>query len=287
MTRILTGIQSTGIPHLGNVLGAIRPAVTLGASGTNETSCSSPICTRSPPFTTLQHCVRTHTPLPQHGLLVVWTRTAQCSTARAMCRKSTELTWYLGCFTPYPMLANAHSFKDKSDRLSAVNAGLFYYPVLMAADILLYDANVVPVGKDQKQHLEITRDIASAFNKAYGETLVLPEAQLQELVMVVPGTDGQKMSKSYGNTIILFAAGEGIEEAGDGHRYRQHAIGGAEEPGYRQCVQPFRLLAPAAAGRRCGRTICVVATATATPRRNCCKCCSMVSPKSAIPTSAL
>jgi tryptophanyl-tRNA synthetase len=117
----------------------------------------------------------------------------------------TELTWYLNCFTPYPMLANAHSFKDKSDKLSDVNAGLFDYPVLMAADILLYDADLVPVGKDQRQHLEITRDIASAINRHTGqELLVVPEARIDEQVMTVPGTDGQKMSKSYRNVVDVF-----------------------------------------------------------------------------------
>ncbi|MFZ9527893.1 MAG: tryptophan--tRNA ligase, partial [Schleiferiaceae bacterium] len=116
-----------------------------------------------------------------------------------------ELTWYLNCFTPFPMLANAHSFKDKSDRLSDVNAGLFDYPVLMASDILLYDAHLVPVGKDQRQHLEITRDIAETFHRITGqEVFVLPEARIQEAVMTIPGTDGQKMSKSYGNVIDIF-----------------------------------------------------------------------------------
>lgn len=115
-----------------------------------------------------------------------------------------ELTWYLNCFTPYPMLANAHSFKDKSNRLSDVNAGLFTYPVLMAADIILYDANFVPVGKDQQQHLEMTRDIATAFNSTCGETFVIPEPLIDAQVMIVPGTDGQKMSKSYNNFIDIF-----------------------------------------------------------------------------------
>ena len=116
----------------------------------------------------------------------------------------TELTWYLSCFTPYPMLANAHSFKDKSDKLSDVNAGLFIYPVLMAADILLYDAEIVPVGKDQVQHLEIARDIAQAFNSRYGDTLVPPQARVDAELMTIPGLDGQKMSKSYGNIIDVF-----------------------------------------------------------------------------------
>ena len=116
----------------------------------------------------------------------------------------TELTWYLNCFTPYPMLANAHSFKDKSDNLADVNAGLFDYPVLMASDILLYDAEFVPVGKDQKQHLEMTRDIASSFNNRFGDVFVVPDAVIDENVMTIPGTDGRKMSKSYGNFIDVF-----------------------------------------------------------------------------------
>ena len=102
------------------------------------------------------------------------------------------------------MLTNAHSFKDKADKLADVNAGLFIYPVLMAADILLYDANYVPVGKDQKQHLEMTRDIAKSFNHNYGDTFVVPEVLIDRKVMVIPGTDGQKMSKSYNNTIDIF-----------------------------------------------------------------------------------
>ena len=115
-----------------------------------------------------------------------------------------ELSWYLNCFTPFPMLANAHSFKDKSDRLASVNSGLFTYPVLMAADILLYDADIVPVGKDQVQHLEITRDIAGAFNHVYKDSFVIPSTQIDEKVMIVPGIDGQKMSKSYSNVIDIF-----------------------------------------------------------------------------------
>jgi tryptophanyl-tRNA synthetase len=115
-----------------------------------------------------------------------------------------ELTWYLQCFTPFPMLANAHSFKDKSDRLSDVNAGLFTYPVLMAADILLYGAQIVPVGKDQVQHLEIARDIAEAFNNRVGGSLVVPQSKINEGTQYIPGTDGQKMSKSYGNFIDVF-----------------------------------------------------------------------------------
>ena len=115
-----------------------------------------------------------------------------------------ELAWYLNCFTPYPMLSNSHSFKDKSDNLSDVNSGLFTYPVLMAADILLYDSEIVPVGKDQKQHLEITRDIAKSFNHNYGETFIVPESKIDKNVQTIPGTDGRKMSKTYENTIDIF-----------------------------------------------------------------------------------
>jgi tryptophanyl-tRNA synthetase len=116
----------------------------------------------------------------------------------------TELMWYLLCFYPYQRMTLAHSFKDKADRLEDVNGGLFSYPILMAADILLYDAEIVPVGKDQKQHIEMTRDVASRFNQKYGETLVLPDEQIQEETMLIPGTDGEKMSKSRGNTIDIF-----------------------------------------------------------------------------------
>ncbi|MCL4127206.1 UNVERIFIED_CONTAM: hypothetical protein GTU68_033257 [Idotea baltica] len=116
----------------------------------------------------------------------------------------TELSWYLSCFFPYQRLTLAHSFKDKSDRLEDVNAGLFTYPMLMAADILLYDAEIVPVGKDQLQHLEMSRDVANRFNSKMGDTLVPPEAKIQENVMIVPGIDGEKMSKSRQNEINLF-----------------------------------------------------------------------------------
>jgi tryptophanyl-tRNA synthetase len=118
--------------------------------------------------------------------------------------QTAELSWYLSCFFPYQRLTLAHSFKDKSDRLEDVNAGLFSYPMLMAADILLYDAEFVPVGKDQLQHVEITRDVASRFNFQMGETFVLPEAKIQEDSMLIPGTNGGKMSKSANNFINIF-----------------------------------------------------------------------------------
>jgi tryptophanyl-tRNA synthetase len=206
MARILTGIQSTGTPHLGNLLGAIHPAIRMSTAPGNDAflfiaDLHSLTSVRDP------QTLREHT----YAVAAAWLACGLDVNAVTFYRQSdvpevTELTWYLGCLTPYPMLANAHSFKDKSDRLSDVNAGLFYYPVLMTADIVLYDAHYVPVGKDQKQHLELARDIASAFNRAYGEdTFVVPAPKIDQQVMVVPGTDGQKMSKSYGNTINVFA----------------------------------------------------------------------------------
>ena len=204
MSRILTGIQSTGRPHLGNLLGAILPAIELSKNPANDSlyfiaDLHSLTTVRDPEL------LRANT----YAVAAAWLACGFDTEKNLFYRQSdvpqvTELTWYLSCFTPYPMLANAHSFKDKSDKLSDVNAGLFTYPVLMAADILLYDAEIVPVGKDQIQHLEIARDIASAFNNRYGETLVLPKARADEQLMTIPGTDGAKMSKSYGNIIDIF-----------------------------------------------------------------------------------
>jgi len=205
MSRILTGIQSTGRPHLGNLLGAILPAIELSKNPANESlyfiaDLHSLTTVRDPAL------LRQNT----YAVAAAWLACGFDTEKNLFYRQSdvpqvTELTWYLSCFTPYPMLANAHSFKDKSDKLSDVNAGLFTYPVLMAADILLYDAEVVPVGKDQIQHLEIARDIAQAFNSRYGDTLVPPQARVDAELMTIPGLDGQKMSKSYGNIIDVFA----------------------------------------------------------------------------------
>lgn len=204
MARILTGIQSTGTPHLGNILGAIIPAIEMSNKKENEaflfianyhslTQIKDPAVMR----------------YNSHAVAAAWLAFGFDDNKNTLYRQSdvpevAELTWYLQCFTPFPMLANAHSFKDKSDRLSDVNAGLFAYPVLMTADIILYDGDIVPVGKDQLQHLEIARDIASAFNNKMGETFVIPKSMVNENTMIIPGTDGQKMSKSYGNYIDIF-----------------------------------------------------------------------------------
>lgn len=213
MARILTGIQSSGIPHLGNALGAIEPGIELSQDPKNE---SFFFIADLHSLTSLKDAQKRKESV--YAVAAAWLALGFDAEKNFFYRQSdipavNELSWYLSCFTPFPMLANAHSFKDKSDRLSDVNAGLFTYPVLMAADILLYDADQVPVGKDQKQHLEMTRDMAGALNRAVGEeVLKLPDAVIREEVKTVPGTDGQKMSKSYGNTIDLFAPAKQLKK---------------------------------------------------------------------------
>ena len=204
MARILTGIQSSGRPHLGNLLGAIIPAIELSKNPDNDSlffiADLHSLTTIKDSATRIENT---------RAVAAAWLAFGFDTDKNIFYRQShipevCELAWYFNCITPFPMLANAHSFKDKSNRLADVNAGLFTYPVLMASDILMYDANFVPVGKDQKQHLEMTRDIAISFNSKYGETFVVPEAKIDDSVMTVPGTDGLKMSKSYGNIIDIF-----------------------------------------------------------------------------------
>jgi tryptophanyl-tRNA synthetase len=205
MARILTGIQSSGRQHLGNILGAIRPAIQLANTSGNE---SFLFIADLHSLTTIkngqqrkENVLATAAAWLACGLDTEKTVFYRQSDIPEVC----ELTWYLSCFAPFPMLANAHSFKDKQENLADVNAGLFVYPVLMACDILMYDAEIVPVGKDQKQHLEMTRDMARAVNNYYQQELfVIPESQISETMMVIPGTDGRKMSKSYGNVIDVF-----------------------------------------------------------------------------------
>ena len=200
--RILTGIQPSGTLHIGNYFGAIKPAVELQDRG------------EAFYFIADYHSMTTLTDAEQRrkNTLDVALDFLACGLdpkRSVFWRQSDlpevcELTWILGTLTPMGLLERAHSYKDKTARGISPNFGLFAYPVLMAADILLYNANLVPVGKDQKQHLEMTRDIAVKFNQAYGETFVVPEPEIREEVAVVPGLDGQKMSKSYGNTIDIF-----------------------------------------------------------------------------------
>ncbi|WP_322970546.1 tryptophan--tRNA ligase [Faecalibacter sp. LW9] len=204
MPRILTGIQATGTPHLGNILGAIQPAIDMTKQEGNDSFifiADLHSLTQIKDAETLKQNT--------YEVAATWLALGLDSSKVAFYRQSdvcetTELMWYLLNFFPFQRLTLAHSFKDKQDYLSDVNAGLFTYPILMAADILLYDANVVPVGKDQLQHLEITRDVASRFNHQMGETFVLPDAKIDEQVMIIPGTDGQKMSKSRNNFINIF-----------------------------------------------------------------------------------
>lgn len=203
--RVLTGIQSTGTPHLGNILGAIAPAIKLSNDPNNE---SFFFIANLHSMTQIKdsEILKKNT----YEIAATWLACGLDISKTYFYRQSdipevTELMWYMLCYFPYSRLALAHGFKDKADRLEDVNSGLFTYPMLMAADILLYDAHVVPVGKDQLQHLEMTRDVAQKFNKVHGDVLVLPEAKIQENTMYVPGTDGNKMSKSRGNTLQIFA----------------------------------------------------------------------------------
>lgn len=204
MARILTGIQSTGTPHLGNLLGAIVPAIDMANQPENESFL----------FIADLHSltqIKDGSTLRENTLstAATWLAFGLNPEKSVFYRQSdipevTELTWYLLCHFPFSRLQIAHGFKDKKDRLEDVNGGLFTYPILMAADILLYDAEIVPVGKDQLQHLEMTRDVASRFNNVVGETLVLPTAKISEDTKLVPGTDGEKMSKSRDNYINIF-----------------------------------------------------------------------------------
>lgn len=204
MSRILTGIQSSGKPHLGNLLGAIIPAIQLSQNPGNDSfffiADLHSLTSIKDAETRIDNVRAVAAAWLAFGFDIEKNYLYRQSRIPEVC----ELTWYLSCLTPFPMLANAHSFKEKSEKLADVNAGLFTYPVLMTADIILYDANYVPVGKDQRQHLEIARDIATTFNNTYGKTFVVPEARIEENVMTIPGTDGQKMSKSYGNIIDIF-----------------------------------------------------------------------------------
>ncbi|MDO4224649.1 MAG: tryptophan--tRNA ligase, partial [Bergeyella zoohelcum] len=204
MSRILTGIQATGTPHLGNLLGAIIPAIELSKKEENE---SFLFIANMHTLTQIKDAetLRRNT----YEIAAAWLAFGLDTDKTYFYRQSDipevcELSWYLACFFPYQRLTLAHSFKDKADYLADINAGLFTYPVLMAADILLYDAEIVPVGKDQLQHLEMARDMGARFNHQMGETFVLPQAELQENTKYVPGTDGNKMSKSRGNLINIF-----------------------------------------------------------------------------------
>ena len=212
MARILTGVQSTGTPHLGNILGAIIPAIKMSNDPENESYlfiADLHSLTQIKDADKLsQNTYATAATWLAFGLNIENTVFYKQSSVSQV----TELSWYLSCFFPFSRLELAHSFKDKSDRLEDVNGGLFTYPMLMAADILLYDANIIPVGKDQLQHIEMTRDVASRVHAKVGEIFVIPEGKVQKENMLVSGTDGQKMSKSKGNVIDIFQADKALRK---------------------------------------------------------------------------
>jgi tryptophanyl-tRNA synthetase len=202
MIRTLTGIQPSGALHIGNYFGAMRPAIDAQAKG----ECFYFIADYHSMTSLLDPAERRRNTL---DVALDWLACGLDPAKSVFWRQSdvpevTELSWMIGTLTPMGLLERAHSYKDKTAKGISPNFGLFAYPVLMAADILLYDTTVVPVGRDQKQHVEMTRDIAIKFNLTYGETFVVPESQIREDIAVVPGLDGQKMSKSYGNTIDIF-----------------------------------------------------------------------------------
>ncbi|MEN9445701.1 MAG: hypothetical protein RL728_213 [Bacteroidota bacterium] len=204
MARVLTGVQSTGRPHFGNIMGAILPAIEMAANPDNEAFL---FIADMHSLTQIKDAKELHA--NTMATATAWLACGLDPEKTFFYRQSdvpetTELTWYLMCHFPFQRLNLAHSFKDKADRLQDVNAGLFTYPMLMAADILLYDAELVPVGKDQLQHLEFTRDVASRFNHKMGEVFVVPKEWIQDDTMLIPGIDGEKMSKSRNNFIDIF-----------------------------------------------------------------------------------
>ena len=212
MARILTGIQSTGRPHLGNILGAIQPAINLSKQSKNE---SLFFIADLHSFTTVRDSAQLKN--NTYATAAAWLAFGFDTKRNLFYRQSDvtevcELSWYLNCIAKFNRLQLAHSFKDKIEKINDISAGLFTYPVLMASDILLYDADIVPVGKDQVQHLEITRDLASRFNHIYPKTFILPEHMIDEKVMIIPGTDGQKMSKSYNNVIDIFLSDKKLKK---------------------------------------------------------------------------
>lgn len=243
MARILTGIQSTGTPHLGNILGAILPAIKMAEKPEND---SYLFIANLHTLTQIKDAetLRENT----YSTAATWLAFGLDVEKTVFYRQSdipqvTELSWYLSCFFPYQRLTLAHSFKDKAHRLEDVNSGLFSYPMLMAADILLYNAEIVPVGKDQLQHIEMTRDVASRFHAKVGETFVMPEGKVQENTMLIPGTDGGKMSKSRNNTINIFLADKKLRKQIMGIQTDSTALEDPKEWKTCNCFAIYSLLA--------------------------------------------
>ncbi len=245
--RILSGIQPSGTLHIGNYLGMIKPMVESQTKG--ELFC---------------FCANLHslTSIADGGKLAAYTRDAIIDMlalgmdpdrsvfwVQSDVPEVTELTWYLSNVTPMGLLERCHSYKDKIAKGIPANNGLFAYPVLMAADILLYQSNVVPVGKDQKQHVEVTRDIAIKFNAAYGDVFTIPEPRINEEIAVIPGTDGQKMSKSYGNTIDIFAAEKELKKKIMSIVTDPTPVEAPKDPDKSSVYAIYRLVAPAEKAR--------------------------------------
>lgn len=245
MARILTGIQSTGTPHLGNLLGAILPAIEMSNDQANDSFL----------FIADLHSltqIKDGEELRSNTLstAATWLACGLNPEKVVFYRQSdvpqvTELTWYLMCYFPYSRLSLAHSFKDKADRLEDVNAGLFTYPMLMAADILLYDAEIVPVGKDQKQHLEFTQDVARRFNNQMGETFVVPEVSHNEETQLIPGIDGEKMSKSRDNFINIFLPDKQLRKRIMAIETDSKGLEEPKDPDTCNAFALYRLIAPA------------------------------------------
>lgn len=243
MSRVLTGIQSTGTPHLGNILGAIQPAIEMAHASENE---SFLFIANLHTLTQIKDAqvLRENT----YSVAATWLAFGLDIDKSVFYRQSdvpqtTELTWYLNCFFPYQRLTLAHSFKDKADRLDDVNAGLFDYPMLMAADILLYDAEYVPVGKDQMQHIEMTRDVAQRMHNKIGEVFVLPEGKIQESAQYIPGTDGAKMSKSKGNYINIFETDKNLKKQVMGIQTDSKALEEPKDPDTCNVFNLYKLIA--------------------------------------------
>ena len=243
MSRILTGVQSTGTPHLGNLLGAILPAIEMANDPKNE---SFLFIADMHSLTQIKdgNQLRENT----YSTAATWLACGLDVNKTVFYRQSdipqvTELSWYLSCFFPYQRLTLAHSFKDKADRLADVNSGLFSYPILMAADILLYDAEIVPVGKDQLQHLEMARDVANRLNNIVGETLIAPQAKIQEHTKLVPGTDGEKMSKSRNNIINIFLPDKKLRKQIMGIKTDSKALEEPKDPDTDNVFALYKLIA--------------------------------------------
>ena len=243
MARILTGVQSTGTPHLGNILGAIIPAIEMSNNRTNDSFlfiADLHSLTQIKDAETLrQNTLSTAAAWLACGLDINTTVFYKQSDVP----QATELAWYLSCFFPFSRLELAHSFKDKASRLEDINGGLFSYPMLMAADILLYDSEIIPVGKDQMQHIEITRDVANRFNNQMGETFVIPEGKVEKETQLIPGTDGTKMSKSKGNLINIFLADKKLRKQIMGIETDSTPLEEPKNPDTCNCFTLYKLLA--------------------------------------------